>query len=116
MFEINENGIDVVQVTGIGPHGINVMLLDNFYQNPDEVRELALREERESHKSAFGRTAFILHGSLQQRQNIYLMEYVLMKIYGLMKPIAKYMKNLGKMQGSWFGILEKKSGSLNLRF
>lgn len=59
MFEINENGIDVVQVTGIGPHGINVMLLDNFYQNPDEVRELALKGRRESHKSAFGRTAFM---------------------------------------------------------
>ena len=59
MFEINEKGIDVVQVTGIGPRGINVMILDNFYQNPDEVRELALKGRKESHKTTFGRSAFL---------------------------------------------------------
>ena len=42
MFELSET-LEVVAITDIGPDNRCAMLIDNFYQNPDEVRDLALK-------------------------------------------------------------------------
>jgi len=42
MFELSEK-LNVVAINEIGPENRSAMLIDNFYQNPDEVRNLALR-------------------------------------------------------------------------
>ena len=42
MFELSET-LEVIAINEVGPEKRNCMLIDNFYQNPDEVRSLALR-------------------------------------------------------------------------
>ena len=42
MFELSEK-LEVVAINEIGPENRSAMLIDNFYQNPDEIRNLALR-------------------------------------------------------------------------
>ena len=42
MFELSDS-LEVIAITDVGPEKRNAMLIDNFYKNPDEVRELALK-------------------------------------------------------------------------
>ena len=41
MFELSEN-IDV-SIKTVGPQAKRIVIADNFYKNPDEVRDLALK-------------------------------------------------------------------------
>ena len=42
MFELSDE-LNVIAINEIGPENRSAMLIDNFYKNPDEVRNLALR-------------------------------------------------------------------------
>ena len=42
MFELSDE-LEVIAITDIGPEKRNAMLIDNFYKNPDKVRELAFK-------------------------------------------------------------------------
>ena len=42
MFELSDS-LEVIAITDVGPEKRNCMLIDNFYKNPDEVRQLALK-------------------------------------------------------------------------
>ena len=42
MFELSDS-LEVIAITDVGPEKRNAMLIDNFYKNPDEIRELALK-------------------------------------------------------------------------
>ena len=42
MFELSES-LEVIAINDIGPASRSAMLIDNFYANPDEVRDLALK-------------------------------------------------------------------------
>ena len=42
MFELSES-LEVIAINDIGPENRSAMLIDNFYANPDEVRNLALK-------------------------------------------------------------------------
>lgn len=44
MFELDKEQLDIVAITDIGPDGNRVMLLDNFYKDPESVRRLALKK------------------------------------------------------------------------
>ena len=72
------------------------MLLDNFYQNPDEVRELALKGRRESHKSAFGRTAFMPTWEFAAKTKHIFDGICFDENLWFNENRYKYMKNLGK--------------------
>ena len=49
MFELNKE-IDITVVSNIGDEKRNAIIVDNFYKNPDEVREYALTSPRTSKK------------------------------------------------------------------
>ena len=49
MFEIG-NALEVAQLDGIGPNAVTCMVIDNLYQNPDEVRKFALTHRDEAGK------------------------------------------------------------------
>ena len=40
MFELNER-VDITAVTDIGPDRRSALIIDNFYQDPDSVRDYA---------------------------------------------------------------------------
>ena len=42
MFELSDS-LEVIAITDVGPEKRNAMLIDNFYKNPDEVRQIALK-------------------------------------------------------------------------
>ena len=46
MFEINDP--EITLVSKIGNENRNALIIDNFYKNPDEVREYALSSKRYS--------------------------------------------------------------------
>ena len=46
MFEVHQP-IDVKLARDIGPQKRSAIIIDNFYENPDEVRELCLRKHAE---------------------------------------------------------------------
>ena len=46
MFEINDP--EITLVSKIGKENRNALIIDNFYKNPDEVREYALSSKRYS--------------------------------------------------------------------
>ena len=43
MFEINDG--DILVATDIGPQKKSAMIMDNFYKDPDSVRELCLKSK-----------------------------------------------------------------------
>ena len=45
MFELNPQ-MEITAVVDIGPNGRNALVIDNFYENPNEVRDLALKIPR----------------------------------------------------------------------
>ena len=45
MFEINPQ-CEITAITDIGPEDRSAVVIDNFYQNPEEVRRLALKLDR----------------------------------------------------------------------
>jgi|TARA_B100001094_G_scaffold37064_1_gene31255 hypothetical protein len=45
MFELSEN-LEATAITDIGIDGRSAMVIDNFYENPEEVRRLALKLDR----------------------------------------------------------------------
>jgi len=49
MFELNDN--PDVTIKKVGPQNRTIVIVDNFYKNPDEVRELALRSEKKDDKN-----------------------------------------------------------------
>jgi hypothetical protein len=49
MFEVNDC-LDVKIATGIGPHNKSVVVIDDFYKNPDEVRQLCLSSGKSDDK------------------------------------------------------------------
>ena len=49
MFELNKDP-DITLVSDIGPENRNALIIDNFYQNPDEVRQLALDSPKHTYK------------------------------------------------------------------
>ena len=42
MFEVNPE-LEITAITDIGPEDRSAIVIDNFYANPDEVRNLALK-------------------------------------------------------------------------
>ena len=46
MFEVNPD-LEITAITDIGPEDRSAIVIDNFYANPDEVRNLALKLPRE---------------------------------------------------------------------
>ena len=50
MFELNET-LDVKVARDIGPQKRSAVIIDNFYKNPDEVRELCLKSDKDSNKN-----------------------------------------------------------------
>jgi hypothetical protein len=49
MFELNDN--PDVTIKKVGPQNRTIVIVDNFYKNPDEVRDLALKSERKREQS-----------------------------------------------------------------
>ena len=45
MFELNPQ-MEITAVVDIGPNGRSALVIDNFYENPNEVRDLALKVPR----------------------------------------------------------------------
>ena len=45
MFEVNSE-CEITAIVDIGPDDRSAVVIDNFYKNPDEVRQLALKLER----------------------------------------------------------------------
>ena len=45
MFELNPQ-MEITAVVDIGPNGRNALVIDNFYDNPNEVRDLAFKVPR----------------------------------------------------------------------
>tara|TARA_B100000287_G_C20499594_1_gene728538 strand:+ start:240 stop:944 length:705 start_codon:yes stop_codon:yes gene_type:complete len=45
MFELNPE-LEITAITDIGPENRSAMVIDNFYKNPDEVRQLADKLDR----------------------------------------------------------------------
>ena len=45
MFEVNPE-CEITAITDIGPDDRSAVVIDNFYENPEEVRQLALKLER----------------------------------------------------------------------
>ena len=45
MFEVNPD-LEITAITDIGPEDRSAIVIDNFYANPDEVRNLALKLPR----------------------------------------------------------------------
>ena len=45
MFEVNPQ-LEITAITDIGPEDRSAIVIDNFYANPDEVRNLALKLPR----------------------------------------------------------------------
>ena len=45
MFELNPM-MDITAVVDVGPDNRSAMVIDNFYENPEEVRQLALKIPR----------------------------------------------------------------------
>ena len=50
MFELNKEH-DITVVTGIGPEDRCALIVDDFYQNPEEVRKYAIASEKHSKQS-----------------------------------------------------------------
>lgn len=48
MFELNENC--KVTIEKVGPQNRTIVIVDDFYKNPDEVRDLALKSEKKREK------------------------------------------------------------------
>ena len=45
MFEVNPE-CEITAITDIGADDRSAVVIDNFYKNPDEIRQLALKLER----------------------------------------------------------------------
>ena len=45
MFEVNPE-CEITAITDIGPDDRSAVVIDNFYENPEEIRQLALKLER----------------------------------------------------------------------
>ena len=45
MFELNPQ-MEITAVVDIGPNGRNALVIDNFYENPNEIRDLAMKLTR----------------------------------------------------------------------
>ena len=52
MFELNKN-LDV-SIKRVGPQNRTIITADNFYKNPDEIRNLSLRLEKKTNESLIG--------------------------------------------------------------
>ena len=48
MFEVNPE-CEITAITDIGPDDRSAVVIDKFYKNPDEIRQLALKLERRTH-------------------------------------------------------------------
>ena len=63
MFEVNPQ-LEITAIVDIGPEERSAIVIDNFYQNPDEVRQLALKLPRRkdipfnNHPSGIERAAY----------------------------------------------------------
>ena len=65
MFEVNPE-CEITAIVDIGPDDRSAVVIDNFYKNPDEVRQLALKLERRkdipfnNHPNGIDRAAYEL--------------------------------------------------------
>lgn len=63
MFEVNPE-CEITAITDIGPDDRSAVVIDNFYENPEEVRQLALKLERKkdiafnNHPNGIDRAAY----------------------------------------------------------
>lgn len=71
MFELNDN-LDVQVVRNIGPQKKSAVVIDNFYKNPDEIRQLALTNSKnESRKLCTGFPGVrVFVDTLEVRENV----------------------------------------------
>lgn len=53
MFELNDN-LDIKIAKDIGPQKRSAIIIDNFYKNPDEIRELALQQSVDGNRELCG--------------------------------------------------------------
>ena len=58
MFELSKE-LDIKVASDIGPNKKNAVVIDNFYANPDEVRNLCLQSKSENNPELIGN----LHGN-----------------------------------------------------
>ena len=45
MYEVNPE-CEITAITDIGPDDRSAVVIDNFYENPEEIRQLAVKQER----------------------------------------------------------------------
>ena len=63
MFEVNPE-CEITAITDIGPDDRSAVVIDNFYENPEEIRQLALKLERKkdiafnNHPNGIDRAAY----------------------------------------------------------
>jgi hypothetical protein len=102
MFELS-NELEVAQIDNIGPNAVTCMVVDNIYQNPDEVRNFAKKHREDASKindyCDFGDRLAIKHKD----------------IYNLREVIDDFVRNRS-IWNNWYDELSYETNWRNAEF
>ena len=104
MFELSDY-LEVKVLKDIGPQKKSVLVIDNFYKDPDSVRQLCLDSHKRNDPGLLsylpGERVYHETNTVKQKiKHIFLMSYVLILIYGVVDSgkIKNGMKESGEDQ------------------
>ena len=105
MFELNPE-LEITAIRDIGPDDRSALVIDNFYENPDEVRDLAIKLPRVNdlpfvnHHSGT-RAAYQTSEVRKNLEHIFTLKYVLIRNTGVEKLICNKLRLAWRECGFW---------------